>query len=158
LDGNGNALAITLDSTDVLSGPGFQQNSSFSAGSFSGSYVMAAFGADNSASENGLNAVGPVIADGVGSFAGAVDLNRITGTPLAGALTGDSPISGTFTAAASGIFSSASAPIGSGVTGLDVTTSSNQDAFAYYLIDTTKILMIETDPNQLTLGYFMLQQ
>jgi hypothetical protein len=158
LDGNGNALAITLDSTDVLSGPGFQQNSSFSAGSFSGSYVMAAFGADNSASENGLNAVGPVIADGVGSFAGAVDLNRITGTPLAGALTADSPISGTFTTAASGIFSSASAPIGSGITGLDVTTSSNQDAFAYYLIDTTKILMIETDPNQLTLGYFMLQQ
>ena len=44
------------------------------------------------------------------------------------------------------------------MTGLDATTSTNQDAFTYYVIDTTKVVAIETDPNQLTLGYFELQQ
>jgi hypothetical protein len=161
LDGNGNALAITLDTNDVLSGPAFQQNGggSFTAGSFQGPYVMDAFGAYDSASQNGLNAVGPIKANGAGSFTGAVDINQITGTtpPLAGVQTSDSTVSGTFTAAASGVFFSATST-GSGITGLDVTTSNNQDAFAYYLIDTTRVLMIETDPNQLTLGYFLLQQ
>jgi hypothetical protein len=44
------------------------------------------------------------------------------------------------------------------ITGLDVTTSTNQDVFSYYLIDSTKGVAIETDTNQLTLGYFLLQK
>jgi hypothetical protein len=60
-------------------------------------------------------------------------------------------VSGTFTAAASGIFTGT-------LTGLDVTTVTNGDAFAYYLVDPTRVIGIETDPNQLTLGFFLLQQ
>ena len=147
LDGNGNALAISLDSYDVISGLGYQQTGggSFTAGSFNGTYVLDASGAD-ATGENAIDAVGPVIADGVGTFAGSVDLNWIFNTGPAA----DLPVSGAFTAAGSGVFTGT-------ITGLDVLNNTNPDAFAYYLIDTTRAVAIETDPNQLTLGYFVLQ-
>jgi len=53
------------------------------------------------------------------------------------------------------------------ITGLDVSdcTAFNsggggctQEAFSYYLIDTTKTYFIETDTNQLRLGFLALQQ
>jgi len=67
-----------------------------------------------------------------------------TGTPAAGlALTGD------FVADPSGVFTTST-----GIQGLDVLTPANQDAFTYYFIDNQRAVAIETDPNQLTLGYF----
>ena len=152
LGGNGNALAITLDDSEVLSGLAYQQTGggSLNPGSFKGTYALDAFGFDVNKLDE-FNAVGPVTADGVGTLAGAVDLNWITGAPPAGVLEPDLSVAGTFTAAANGIFTGT-------ITGLDVTTPSSQDAFTYYMVDTTKVLAIETDPNQLTLGYFLMQQ
>ncbi|MGB8013007.1 MAG: hypothetical protein WCF68_15445 [Terriglobales bacterium] len=151
LDGNGHGVAISLDNNDVLAGLVYQQTGggSFTASSFSGTYAMNAGGADVN-DESELNTVGPVIADGVGTLTGSADLTwAANGGPV-----GDVTITDGFTVGATG-----AAGIFTGtITGLDVTTPSNQDNFAYYLIDTSKVLMIETDPNQLTLGYFLLQQ
>jgi hypothetical protein len=57
----------------------------------------------------------------------------------------------TATEATSGVFTGT-------ITGLEIDTPANNDAFTYYMIDTTKVLAIETDPNQLTLVRFVLQQ
>jgi hypothetical protein len=151
LVGDGHATMVGLDTIDVLSGLAFQQTGggSFTAASFSGKYALEASGFDPNR-ESELDGVGPVTADGVGSFAGAADLNWVFGTS-AGFPKSDATVSGTFTADPSGVFTGT-------ITGLDVTTSSNQDAFTYYVIDTTKVLAIETDSHQLTLVYFHLQQ
>jgi hypothetical protein len=160
LDGNGNALAITLDANDVLGGRGYQQTGagSFTAASFSGPYALGAGGADVT-SEFEFDAVGLVSADGVGTFAGFVDINWF-GPP---ATATDQPVAGTFvttgTAASNGIFS------GGTITGLDVIScptfggsGCTADTFNYYLIDATgDNIAIETDLNQLTLGYFAQQ-
>jgi|HubBroStandDraft_1064217.scaffolds.fasta_scaffold19733_2 hypothetical protein len=160
LDGNGHALAITLDSTDVLSGRGEQQTGggSFTAASFNGPYGFSSSGVD--ANYDGpFAAVGPVTADGVGSIAGFVDLNWLnfsTGVPED---VTDAPVSGTFVATGSagtnGIFS------GGSITGIDLTTcgiftsgsTCTPDVFNYYLYDAAgDSFAIETDTNQLTLG------
>jgi len=158
LDGNGNALAISLDNKDVLGGRGYLQTGagSFTAASFNGPYALGAGGVDVTGFE--FDAVGLFSADGVGAFAGFVDLN------WSGPLYTDAPVSGTFvttgTAASNGIFS------GGTITGLDLTTcvffggtpGCTADAFNYYLIDATgDNIAIETDANQLTLGYFAQQ-
>ena len=159
LDGNGNALAITLDANDVLGGRGYLQTGagSFTAASFSGPYALGAGGADVT-SEFEFDAVGLVSAEGVGTFAGFVDINWF-GPP---ATATDQPVAGTFvttgTAASNGIFSGT-------ITGLDVTSCTTfggsgctADVFNYYLIDATgDNIAIETDFNQLTLGYFAQQ-
>jgi hypothetical protein len=153
VDGNGNALSISLDtSQDILEGIGYEQTGagSFTAGSFSGTYVMAATGADVT-SEFELDAVGPVAADGVGAFNGFADLNWIS-TGTASIPTPGLTVSGAFTADPSGVFA------GGTLTGLDVTAAANADAFDYYVVDTTKVIGIEADFNQLTLGYFELTQ
>jgi hypothetical protein len=162
LDGNGKAPAISMDENDAVGGPGYQQTGggSFAASSFSGTYVMNARGEQipvgtPNYNESEFDAVGPVKADGVGTLTGFVDLNWFSGSPYQGipaytVPTPDLPVSGSFTAAASGVFTGT-------ITGLDVTTNTNQDAFTYYLIDATRVVSIETDPNQLTLGYFELQ-
>jgi hypothetical protein len=164
LDGNGNALAISMDNTDVLAGYGFQQASglvgTFAASNFSGSYgldvtgwglpaVAAPF--STNVNEFELDAVGPTSATS-GALAGTVDLNYYSATPTETTgltVTGAIGTSGANTAA--GIFS------GSTITGLDVTTCATTctaDAFNYYLYDAAgDSFLIETDLLQLTLGY-----
>jgi hypothetical protein len=158
LDGNGNALAITLDANDVLGGRGYLQSGagSFTAASFNGPYALSAGGGNAPlGDEFEFDAVGLVSADGVGTFAGFVDINWF-GVPAAAT---DQPVSGTFVTASNGIFSGT-------ITGVDVTTCTffgggpacTADVFNYYLIDATgDNIAIETDAYQLTLGYFAQQ-
>jgi hypothetical protein len=155
LDGNGHALALTLDADDVLGGVGYQQGAGpFTAGSFSGPYGMDVTGWDTNY-DGEFDAVGPVVATGAGgTFAGTVDLNWLNFS-TAPFTVADAPVSGTFTSNADGIFTGT-------VTGVDVTTCAlfggagcTADVFNYYLIDTTgDSIAIETDINQLTLGVF----
>jgi|HubBroStandDraft_6_1064221.scaffolds.fasta_scaffold00160_13 hypothetical protein len=160
LDGNGNALAITLDGNDVLSGYGFLQSAAdvglFTAANLNGPAGVDFTGTDAAETEE-LDAVGAVAADGVSAIAGTVDLNWYTVSgPIAGA-----PVTGTFTAQADGIFSD-------GLTGLDVTSCTlftaagagcTSDIFNYYLTGDAAGdgFAIETDINQLSLGYFSQQ-
>jgi hypothetical protein len=165
LDGNGNALALTLDEDDMLSGVAYQQTGggSFSAGSFYGTYAMNAGGVDWSDGDP-FAAVGPITADGVGTLTGSVDVNWYLETFA------DVQLAGTFVAgtnAASGILTDT-------LTGLDLDTCDygsvahsrvhandagcNVDHFVYYLIDNTRAFTLEVDPNQLTFGYLKLLQ
>jgi hypothetical protein len=165
LSGNGpeaEATAITLDSNDALAGLAWQQTggSSFTASSFFGTYaldVTGAAGPVTSISE--LDAAGPITTNGAGSLTGTVDLNWILGSNPNSTFS-DSPVSGTFTSNASGVFAG-------NINGLDVTsctvynasgTGCTTDVFVYYMIDTTKVIAVETDQNQLTLGVFTLEQ
>jgi hypothetical protein len=148
LDGNGHALAITLNPTDTSAGLGFQQSgSSFSTASFNGASVVDTTGWDiNKTGE--IDAVGPITTSGsAGTFSGTADLNWLNN-----AIYPDLSVSGTVStangAAANGVFTGT-------ITGLDVTTKTNSDVFSFYLIDSTgDFIAIETDANQLTLGYF----
>jgi hypothetical protein len=106
-----------------------------------------------------LDAVGPITANGGGSLSGTVDLNWILGSNPNSTFS-DSPVSGAFTSNSSGVFTG-------DINGLDVTsctaynasgTGCTTDVFVYYLIDTTKVIAIETDQNQLTLGVLTLEQ
>jgi len=153
LDGNGHALATTEDSTDTLGGLAFQQTgSSFTTASFNGDTVLAATGWDkNKAGE--FDAVGPISESGsAATFSGTADLNWLNS---AGPTYPDLSVSGTVTttngAASNGVFTGT-------ITGLDVITKTNSDVFSFYLIDSSgDFLAIETDANQLTLGYFSQQ-
>ncbi len=155
VDGNGHALATTLDPEDVLVGRGYQQSGSgFTASNFSGAYGFDATGWDFTF-EDEFDAVGPVTADGTSIVAGFTDYNWFGSD----ATFPNSPVSGAFTAAASGVFTGT-------ITGLDadnctvfgVGAGCTTDAFSYYLVDTAgDNIAIETDPNQLTLGEFVQQ-
>jgi|HubBroStandDraft_6_1064221.scaffolds.fasta_scaffold00160_11 hypothetical protein len=157
LDGNGNALAIALDSTDVLGGAGSMQSGAgtFSAGSFNLAYGLNATGWGGSATPSGnneLDVAGPVTADGVGTFGGYVDFNWLNSP---GPTYPDVGVFGQFStadaASVNGIFTGT-------IAGLDVTINTNTDAFNYYLIDAIgDNIAIETDLNQLTLGVFAQQ-
>jgi hypothetical protein len=140
------AATLSMDNNDVLAGLAYQQTGggSFTAPSFFGAYALDVMGVDISGNE--LNAVGPITADGAGTLTGSVDLNDLdTGANTV------LPVLGSFSAASSGVSAGT-------LTGVDVTTSTNQDVFSYYVIDTTKILAIETDQKQLTLSVFTLEQ
>jgi hypothetical protein len=163
LDGNGHALAITLDPEDSQFGIGFQQSgaSSIAATSFSGPYAMGVTGWD--ADEDGeLDSVGPVVADGSSTFAGFSDVNWLNySTPLPLTVS-DNTVSGTFAAsAASGIFTGS-------VTGIDMLNCTafsgvgapgcTTDTFNFYVIDAFgESIAIETDTNQVTFGYVLQQ-
>jgi hypothetical protein len=154
LDGNGNAIAITLDANDTIGGVGYLQSGGggFGTGSFNGAYAMGVTGWDGGTTvddnfiQNEFDAAGPASAGG-GNISGAVDLNWLfTGTFP------DSTFTGTYTAASNGVFTD-------GLTGLDLLNGpGNPGLFDYYLIDATgDSFLIETDTNQLTQGYFFQQ-
>ncbi len=162
LDGNGNAPVISMDSSDAIAGPGFQQSGggSFIADSFSGAYAMSATGSEipvgtASFNQSEFDATGPVTATGTGAFSGFADLNAFSGSPFQGipaftVQTPDLTVTGAVTPSPNGVFTGT-------ITGLDVDTNSNQDNFTYYLVDSTRAVAIETDPNQSTLGSFEVQ-
>ena len=152
LTGNGTGTVVSMDNTDVVSGVAFQQTA---GASFSGTYGTNATGFDL-ANRLEFDDVGPVSANpatGTGSLVAThtIDENFMTSTPPATPTPGLS-VSGAFSPVASGIFTGT-------ITGLDIdSNNANVDNFTYYIVDTTRILAIETDTNQLTLIYFELQE
>jgi hypothetical protein len=145
VDGNGNALVLTADTTDVLEGLAYQQTAS---ATMSGTYVMNDTGANDGTTEFELDAVGPVTT-GTGTFSGFADLNWLNATPTQ---TADLTVAGAFTAPSSGV----STGTGNTITGLDVTTAANADAFDYYVVDSTRVIALDVDANlsQLDLAFF----
>jgi hypothetical protein len=160
LDGNGHSLTLSTDTNDVLGGIGLQQSSGpFPSDSFNGAYALGVTGTSLNETEE-FYAAGLATATGNGgTLSGMVDLGLLftSGTvahapvPVAGA-----PVSGQFSSNSNGVFTGT-------ITGVDLTTCPSfssggsdctSDAFTYYLIDTAgDNILIETDTNQLTLGY-----
>jgi len=152
LTGSGSGTVISMDATDVLSGLAFQQTA---GASFSGTYGMNASGfhMTNTLEFDDVGSVSANPGTGTGSLVAThtIDENVMTSTPQATPTPGLS-VSGAFTPVASGIFTGT-------ITGLDIDShNANIDNFTYYIVDTTRVLAIETDTNQLTLIYFELQR
>lgn len=148
LDGNGDALAISLDSSDVLGGifGGQLSNTGDTDATFTGNYSGTFFGlyVDGSNNEDFFSAVGLVTATGTSDTFSSTntDLNAFGATSTV-TLTG----AYTYIADSNGVLSPA------GITGLDVDTPSNNDTFSIYEINAGGDgVLIETDANQLTLG------
>jgi hypothetical protein len=156
LDGNGHAIVISLDTTETLAGLGSQQTGSFSTASFNGTYAMNASGVEITDFDE-FESSGQVIANGLEAFEGESDLNWIFSS---GPTFTDEPVAGSLALTGTGIYTGS-------ISGLDLTTcpvygvgssACSQDAFTFYFVDSTKAVAIENDANQLTLGFFELQQ
>jgi hypothetical protein len=144
LTGDGHGLLILMDQDTVIAGQGFQQTGTgaFTAGSFSGSYALnVRHVVPNGGGEARQNGTGPITADGAGNLAGFVDLNG-PGSDL--------PLSGNFTSSSNGVFTGTLA-------GLDTSSTPAVHHFAYYLVDASRAVLIETDNAQVTLGFLELQ-
>jgi hypothetical protein len=142
LKGDGNALVISMDSADVLAGVGDQQAISLTAGSFSGNYALdVGQTVPSGVSLFEQDGVGTITANG-GSLTGFLDVNE-SGIPAS-----DLALSGTFAiGSTNGLLTGTITDPVSGIS----------DTFTYYIVDTTKVVAIENDANQLTLGFFELQ-
>jgi hypothetical protein len=161
LDGNGHALAITLDSTDVQGGVGFQESggSSIATSSFVGPYAMGVTGWDFN--EDGeFDSVGSVVADGSSTFGGFSDVNWLDEFDPGPITVADNQVTGTFASTDNGVFTGT-------VTGIDIVNcpaftadaaGCTPDAFSFYIIDAIgDSIAIQTDGAQLTFGYVLQQ-
>jgi len=155
LDGNGNALILSMDTSDVTTGCAFQQ---VAGASFSGSYAVNADGSvllsgDPTSAQRMVthpdaagprtlfpwSAVGQIFADSSGNVSGFTDFNILTAPP-----TPNVQLYGTATGSAE-ILTGA-------LTGMGV-TAFGSDTFTYYVIDDFRAFAIETDATQLNLAY-----
>jgi hypothetical protein len=143
LAAGGNALLISNDNDDTFDGQAFQQQATaFTAASFSGTYGLNATQFTPNTDASGLQelpAIGTVTA-----LAGSAG-DTLSGYADAGDGNADFLISGSVSAAASGIFSAA-------LTGLDPGARTTPGSFTLYVVDGTRAVIIETDATALTLG------
>jgi hypothetical protein len=144
LAGSGNpAMLVELDQNSITMGTSFQQAAGpFSAASFNGPYAL---NFDKGYLLSEIDATGVVSADGVGSLAGTVDAN-VTASCDFGCSFNPEPaqaLTGTFTASSNGRF-----------TGTLNTAPTGTINVAFYIVDGTRVLFIETDTAGVTLGFF----
>jgi hypothetical protein len=145
LAAGGNALLLSNDSSDAFVGQGFQQQTgAFTAASFSGLYGLNAtiFNSDQLV---GVYGPSPVIASVTAGVSGSGS-DSVSGFADRGNGGSDFAVTGSFKAAANGVFNGALAGFSPG----SPTTASS---FTLYLVDSTQAVMIETDPSQLSLGH-----
>jgi hypothetical protein len=148
LNGSGGGLVLSDDQNDVFAGQTFQQQAAaFGAASFSGNYGLNASVYTNSAAgvPAYVNAAGVVVAtpgSGVDNVAGFVDA---TADPY------DFAVSGSFTPAASGVFTGT-------LSGFSSSAPTSPNSFTLYMVDDTQAVAIETDNAQLTLARLSLVQ
>ena len=146
LTGDGEVLLLSGNNGQMIAGRGLQQQTaSFTAASLSGSYGLNVTQITNSFAVAGADAaVGPITA-----VAGTAT-DTLTGFADFGNGATDFPVSGSVTAATNGVFTGTFSGFAGSYTTLD--------NFTFYLVDSTRSVLIETDNTQLTLGYLELQQ
>ncbi len=142
LTGNGHALVISMDAgntsstPDVIGGPGWQQTTGLTVGSFDANY---AYADDAFAGGAEVNDVGVISSNGSNTITGFIDDNP---TIAGGVLTPDGSLSASYAATSTnGVFN---------VTG----SGSSATPLTAYIVDDTQGVVIENDDVQLTLGYF----
>lgn len=135
VDGSGNATGISMDASDVTSGVAFSQTAD---ASFSGSYAFSPYGyAASSSGAIPFNAVGPIATGSGGAFTGFTDYNLFT------SLNTNIGLSGT-SSGSNGLLTGT-------ILGLD--PANTTDNFTYYVIDANRVVAIQDDTNQLTIGF-----
>ncbi len=135
LDGNGNAMEIGLDSSQLNEAQAYQQTVSSSA-SFADTYALAGQGFGNfTDAVPAWGAVGPAVVAS-NALTGFTDYNLQSGTPNSNVTLTGKETSSTATLA---------------VTGLNAATLSTSDSYLYLPIDSKRVIAIEVDGNQLGL-------
>lgn len=134
LDGNGNALELGVDKSQLSAGMAYQQTATSAL--FAGSYALSGqgFGVLTN-SKPAWGAAGPVTVTS-NSFAGFTDYTIQGGTP-----TSNVSLTGTETSATSLL----------ALTGLNAGSAQTSNSFTYFVIDNTRVIAIETDGQQLGL-------
>jgi len=142
LDGNGNALILSMNTSDVTAGYAFQQSP---GAIFSGTYAVDAGGTSQVTSSIPVSYVpwsaSGQITDSTGNITGFTDFN-----PLTGSLTAGVNLDGTATGSGEILTGS--------LAGLGIASSTTPDSFTYYIIDGIRVFGIETDATQLGPVYF----
>jgi len=156
LDGNGNAVAASMDSFDVTEGLAFE---AVAGTSIAGAYGLAGGGV-SAATTHPWSAVGPTVVTG-GSIVATTpppftDFNYFDpATPADSIQVTDVPLTGTV------VYSSATPPVPPTITGLGADSilaeSLTSDTFDFYVIDATRAFGIETDAIQTGLLYLEFQ-
>lgn len=141
LTGSGEGLLLSSGTAEMIAGRAFEQQ----AGPFAlgGSYGLSATEVGSSLATLGSEtSVGPIlVVAGTGT-------DTLTGFVDFGNAAADVPVAGSVTTTSTGIFTGALA-------GLNPVAYTTPDNFAFYLVDNTQALVIETDNAQLTLGYLL---
>ena len=147
LDGNGNALELGVDDSQVTSGLAYLQSAP--SADFEGSYAVNVFGIANFGKAPAWSAVGPltVASD---AFSGYTDysVQDSTSSNPSSIVTSGVPLAGSENSS-SGLLS---------LTGLNAQNpeGSTPSAFGYYPIDNRRVIAIELDSQQM--GLMMLEQ
>jgi hypothetical protein len=144
LDGNGNALELGVDQTQVTWGQAYLQTASNSGPE--GNYALSAYGFNNSNNNPAMSAAGPIAVNS-DNFSGYTDMSVQNSNNTASVVTPSVTLTGTADTS-SGEFA---------LYGLNATMGSQQKSgFGYYPIDGQRILAIELDGQQMSL--MMLEQ
>lgn len=134
LDGNGNALEIGVDGSELNAGLAYQQTATSTT--FAGSYALSGFGFG---SLNGKfppwSAVGPVTVAS-NSFTGSTDYNL-----FGGAQTSSVSLTGTETSSTQAL----------ALIGLNAASTQTSNNYIYFPIDATRVIALEADGQQLGL-------
>jgi hypothetical protein len=135
LDGNGNALELGVDQSQLNAGMAYQQTATSAL--FAGSYALSGqgFGVLTN-SQPAWGAAGPVTVTS-NSFTGFTDYTIQGGTTP----TSNVSLTGTETSATPLL----------ALTGLNAGSAQTSNSYTYFVIDNTRVIAIETDPQQLGL-------
>jgi hypothetical protein len=142
LDGNGNALELGVDKSQLNAGMAYQQTATSAL--FAGSYALSGqgFGVLTN-SKPAWGAAGPVTVAS-NSFTGFTDYTIQGGT----APTSNVSLTGTETSATSLL----------ALTGLNAGSAQTSNSYTYFVIDNTRVIAIETDKGQgAQLGLLLLE-
>ena len=143
LAAGGNALLLSNDSADAYDGQGFQQPAgAFTATSFSGLYGL---NATVLASTGSVYGPSPVIGSITTAVSGSGS-DSVSGFVDRGNGGADFAVTGSFNAAANGVF-------GGTLAGLGLGSPTTAGSFTLYVVNSTQAVMIETDPSQLSLAH-----
>ncbi len=138
LDGNGNALELGADSLQATAGVAYLKTAT--SADFEGNYALGGQGYLNATGEPGWGAAGPVTISS-DALKGFTDY-----TPQGGPVTSNQALTGTENSSAGTL----------SITGLDATSFTTARGYAYYPIDSTRVLAIEVDGAQI--GLLRLEQ
>ena len=134
LDGNGNALEIGVDGSELNSGLAYQQTATSTT--FAGNYALTGFGFGNlNGKFPAWSAVGPVTVAS-NSFTGSTDYNL-----HGGAQTSSVSLTGTETSSTQVL----------ALIGLNAASTQTSNNYIYFPIDATRVIALEADGQQLGL-------
>jgi hypothetical protein len=144
LDGNGNAVELGVDTTQITSGVAYLQQAPSS--DFEGHYAITVYGFSATSNEPALSAIGPVTVAS-DTFSGYTDQSLQNPTNSASALTEGVALTG-LENSSTGLLT---------LTGLNVTNAQLPLGIGYYPIDANRVLGIQLDNQHQQMGLVILE-